>query len=91
MAEVPYGRGDDGKEIEISADPRLEEMKQRLAGVSFMHNENADKVLTPILADASIFGLDLVAASLAEDIIASFKQMNSGAGEVRRAIHALRA
>ncbi|MBQ9407773.1 MAG: mannitol dehydrogenase family protein, partial [Clostridia bacterium] len=85
------GVGDDGKEIEISADPRLEEMKQRLAGVSFMHNENADKVLTPILADASIFGLDLVAASLAEDIIASFKQMNSGAGEVRRAIHALRA
>ncbi|MBQ6645590.1 MAG: mannitol dehydrogenase family protein [Clostridia bacterium] len=85
------GVGDDGKEIEISADPRLEEMKQRLAGVSFMHNENADKVLTPILADASIFGLDLVAAGLAEDIIASFKQMNSGTGEVRRAIHALRA
>ena len=66
-------------------------MKRRLEGVSFMHNEKADAILEPILADASIFGLDLVQAGLADDIIALFKQMNAGAGEVRKAVHALRA
>ncbi len=85
------GIDDKGEQMEISADPRLEEMLKRLEGVRFMHNEKADEVLKPILADASIFGLDLVEAGLADDIIAAFKQMNAGAGEVRKAIHELRA
>ena len=85
------GVDDQGEQMEISADPRLEEMKSRLEGVSFMHNEKADAILEPILTDASIFGLDLVQAGLADDIIALFKQMNAGAGEVRTAVHALRA
>ena len=77
--------------MEISADPRLDEMKTRLGKLAFMHNEGAEEILLPILSDESIFGLDLVKAGLAGDIIAAFKQMNSGAGEVRKAIHALRA
>ena len=85
------GVDDKGEPMEISADPRLDEMKQRLEGVSFMHNENADKVLPAILADETIFGTDLVAAGLSGDIIAAFKQMNSAPGEVRKAIHALRS
>ncbi|MBQ3761360.1 MAG: mannitol dehydrogenase family protein [Clostridia bacterium] len=85
------GVDDNGAEMEISADPRLDEMKTRLGKLAFMHNEGAEEILLPILSDESIFGLDLVKAGLAGDIIAAFKQMNSGAGEVRKAIHALRA
>ena len=85
------GVDDNGEPMEISADPRLEEMKQRLSGLSFMHSENAGEILKPILSDESLFGLDLVKAGMAEDIICAFKKMNAGAGEVRKAIHALKA
>ena len=59
-------------------------MKQRLEGLSFAHSERAEEILLPILRDESIFGVDLEKAGLAQDIICAFKQMNSGAGEVRR-------
>ena len=84
------GVDDEGKAFEPSPDPRMDEMKQRLEGVSFMHNEKAREALLPILSDESIFGVDLVKAGLADDIIDAFVRMNSGAGEVRKQIHSLR-
>ena len=84
------GVDDEGKAFEPSPDPRMDEMNKRLAGVSFMHNEKAREVLMPILSDESIFGVDLAKAGLADDIINAFVKMNSGAGEVRKQIHALR-
>ena len=83
------GVDDNGNAMELSADPRMDEMKQRLAGVSFGVNDKADSVLPAILADESIFGTDLCACGLADGIISAFKQMNSAPGEVRKAIHAL--
>ena len=83
------GVDDNGNEMAISPDPRLDEMKNRLAGVSFGHNENAEKALTPILEDESIFGVSLVKAGLADSVIEHFKRMNAAPGAVRAEIHSV--
>ena len=83
------GGDDNGSERAISPDPRLDEMKSRLAGVSFGHNENAEKALTPILEDESIFGVSLVKAGLADSVIEHFKRMNAAPGAVRAEIHSV--
>ena len=80
------GIDDAGKEMAISPDPRLEEMKSRLCGVCFGDNSKADDVLPGILSDESIFGVDLMKIGLGDKIIAAFKRMNSGVGQVRQAI-----
>ena len=81
------GVDDNGNEMAISPDPRLDEMKSRLAGVSFGHNENAEKALLPILEDESLFGVSLVKAGLADSVIEHFKRMNAEPGAVRAEIH----
>ena len=83
------GVDDSGNEMAISPDPRLDEMKSRLAGVSFGHNENAEKALTPILEDEGIFGVSLVKAGLADSVIEHFKRMNAAPGAVRAEIHSV--
>ena len=83
------GVDDNGSEMALSPDPRLDEMKSRLAGVSFGHNENAEKALTPILEDESIFGVSLVKAGLADSVIEHFKRMNAAPGAVRAEIHSV--
>ena len=83
------GVDDNGSEMAISPDPRLDEMKSRLAGVSFGHNENAEKALTPILEDESIFGVSLVKAGLADSVIEHFRRMNAAPGAVRAEIHSV--
>lgn len=83
------GVDDNGSEMAISPDPRLDEMKSRLVGVSFGHNENAEKALTPILEDESIFGVSLVKAGLADSVIEHFKRMNAAPGAVRAEIHSV--
>ena len=83
------GKDDNGNDIALSPDPRMDEMKQRLGTLTFGNNEGAEEILTPILKDETIFGLDLVAAGLGDAIIAAFKQMNSGKGEIRKIIHEL--
>ena len=80
------GIDDAGTEMAISPDPRLEEMKTRLCGVCFGDNSKADDVLPGILSDESIFGVDLMKIGLGANIIAAFKRMNSGEGQVRLAI-----
>ena len=81
------GVDDEGNEMAISPDPRLEEMKQRLEGVRFGCNEDVEEKLLPILEDETIFGVSLVKAGLSDAVIANFKKMNSAPGEVRNAIH----
>ncbi len=83
------GVDDNGNEMAISPDPRLDEMKSRLQGVSFGHNGNAEKALTPILEDESIFGVSLVKAGLADSVIEHFKRMNAAPGAVRAEIHSV--
>ncbi|MBQ5771164.1 MAG: mannitol dehydrogenase family protein [Clostridia bacterium] len=83
------GVDDNGNEMAISPDPRLDEMKQRLAGVKFGCSEGVEEKLLPILEDETIFGVSLVKAGLAEEVIENFRKMNAGPGAVRNAIHAL--
>ena len=84
------GVDDEGSAFEISPDPRLEEMRTRLSGVSFGHNENAARVLLPILKDESLFGTDLVSAGLSERILDAFVCMNAAPGCVRAYLRELR-
>lgn len=83
------GVDDNGNEMAVSPDPRLDEMKSRLAGVAFGKNENAEKALLPILEDESLFGVSLVKAGLAESVIEHFKRMNAAPGAVRAEIHSV--
>ncbi len=83
------GVDDDGNEMAISSDPRLNEMKERLSGVQFGNNDGVEEKLLPILEDETVFGVSLVKAGLADEVIGNFKKMNAGPGEVRRAIHEL--
>ena len=80
------GVDDEGSEMTVSPDPRLDEMKTRLSGVAFGVTENVDEVLTPILADESIFGVNLIQAGLADKVIENFKRMNGKPGDVRALI-----
>ena len=80
------GVDDAGNEMAISPDPRLAEMKERLAGVRFGCNTGVEEKLLPILEDETIFGVSLVKAGLADEVIENFKKMNAGAGAVRNAI-----
>lgn len=57
------GIDDEGNAFEQSPDPRLDEVKAYVAGISFGDTDVHDK-LQPILSDASIFAVDLYSGFL---------------------------
>ena len=61
------GIDDEGNAFEQSPDPRLDEVKAHVAGISFGDTDVHDK-LQPILSDASIFAVDLYSVSLGEKV-----------------------
>ncbi|MCQ4088061.1 mannitol dehydrogenase family protein [Saccharibacillus sp. JS10] len=71
------GIGDDGQPFEISPDPRLDELRQRL---------EQPEAIRGILSDTSLFGVDLQAAGLIEKIERMYKEMSEGVGAVRRTL-----
>ena len=81
------GIDDNGEEMAVSPDPRLNEMKDRIAGLTFGNNDGVESILLPILEDESIYGISLVKAGLADQVISAFKKMNEGKGAVRKTIH----
>lgn len=80
---------DDGHEsFERSPDPLLAVLDQRLAGVSVGEPDSAREA-RELLADESIFGVDLVSAGIAPAILDHLSQMLTGVGAVRRRLHQL--
>ena len=76
------GIDDEGKEFEVSPDPLLAAMKEKLGGMK--PGESLDTArLEPVLSDASIFGVDLHACGLAEKVMQYFKELMAGPGAVR--------
>lgn len=70
------GIDDEGNAFDVSPDPRLAEVRARMAaGLS-----------DELLSDASLFGVNLVEAGLAEAVRARFSEMMEGKGAVRRAL-----
>ena len=77
---------DNGNAFEPSPDPLLETAQAYVA--DFKLGEKPDtKKLEGLLRNASIFGVDLVDACLAERICGYFTELTEGSGAVRRTLH----
>jgi fructuronate reductase len=81
------GIGDDGKAFEISPDPLLNQLKPTLDKVSLGDKGPFQDLLSPILSDSSLFGVDLYEAGLGEKVEAFFARMVSAPGAVRKVLH----
>ena len=77
------GRNDDLAEFEISADPMLPYLQEKLAGIEIGNTEGVEEILKPVLSNDVIFGVDLYEAGLAERVIGYFKELIAGKGAVR--------
>lgn len=76
------GVTDDGEEFNISSDPLLDQLKNKLKGIELGKFEKTEG-LKNLLHDTSIFGVDLYQAGLAEKIIGYFEELCSQKGAVR--------
>ena len=76
---------DAGNAFEPSPDPMLAELRAMMQGVTLGGGDYA-AVLKPILANAAVFGVDLVAHGVADKVLGFFNEMNAGAGAVARTL-----
>ena len=78
---------DAGKEMPLSGDPLLEELRTMLAGIELGSPDTCGEKLRPILSNPMIFGSDLMACGLGERIEGYFREEIRGAGAVRETLH----
>jgi fructuronate reductase len=76
------GIGDDGAPMEVSPDPQLTKLRERLKEVRFGEPETAQKARA-VFSDAGLFGCDLYAAGLGERCEEHLAAMLAGPGAVR--------
>ena len=81
------GIGDDGKPFELSPDPMLDKLQQVLGKVALGGKGPFHELLSPIVSDASLFGVNLYEAGLGGKVEGFFAQMVSGPGAVRKLLH----
>ena len=81
------GVDDNGKEMEVSSDPQLEDLQSKLKGIVFKDPDSYKGQLTDILSNENIFALDLVKAGLSVKIENMFREMLSSEGAVRKTLH----
>lgn len=81
------GVDDEGKNMEISSDPMLEELKEQLKGFRLGEKAEEKEALAEILSNPVLFGTDLVAAGLSGKIEGMFLEMLEGPGAVRKTLH----
>ena len=77
------GIDDNGKNIELSPDPMIPELKERLNGIELGKPETVGEKLRPILSNKIIFGVDLYEVGLGEKIENMVKEELTGIGAVR--------
>ena len=80
------GVDDEGREMPVSADPMLPELRAALKDVHFGRPDTVRDELDPLLANVSLFGVDLREIGLAAKVKACLAEMLSGSGAVRRAL-----
>ena len=80
------GIDDEGNAFEQSPDPLLETAKAYVKDMKLGEKPETKK-LEGLLRNASIFGVDLVDAGLAERICDYFTELTEGVGAVRRTLH----
>lgn len=80
------GVDDQGQAFEPSPDPLLEKAGAFVAGIKLGDSGPFEKTLAPLLSDASIFGVDLFDAGIAEKVLQYFTAMVSSSGGVRNTL-----
>jgi len=76
------GVDDQGKEMSLSSDPLLQELKACLSGVRVGESESMGESLRSILSNQEIFAVNLYEVGLGEKIEGFFKEMIFGIGAV---------
>lgn len=76
---------DRGESFELSPDPLLETLRPQMAGLK-LGDTQVEEVLKPIMENASIFGVNLYEAGMADRVRGYFVELNAGAGAVRRTL-----
>ncbi len=79
------GVNDAGEPFELSSDPLLPAMKERMAGMELGKPFDKEQ-LRPVLSDVTIFGVDLYECGLADKVIGYFEEMTAGPGAVRKTL-----
>ena len=77
------GLDDNGQEMPLSPDPLLNPLRSYVSGIRLGNVESVGNSLRPILANESIFGLNLYEVGLGEKIEGYFKEMVAGKNAVR--------
>ena len=77
------GVDDELNAFTVSPDPMYEELAGKLAGVKVGESCDVHAVLSPILSDAKIFGVNLYEAGLGEYVESIFAELIAGKGAVR--------
>ena len=77
---------DNGQAMTLSPDPMLDELQAKLAVIKLGDQGPFEATLQPILANANIFGVDLVQLGLAKKVIAFFNELVAGPGAVRNTL-----
>ena len=80
------GVDDRGHTMPLSGDPLLEELRAMLAGIELGRPETCGDKLRPILSNRLIFGSDLTACPLGEQIKGYFMEEIQGPGAVRETL-----
>jgi len=80
---------DKGQPFTLSPDPRLEELTQKLMGIKIGDITGIGEKIKPILADESLFGIDLTAYRLDIKIEAYFIKMLAGVSAVQNTLDQL--
>lgn len=81
------GVNDQGEVFELSADPLLEEVKPIADQLSLDEEQDVEVIITPLLANEKIFGLDLTKTPLKEQIVDYVTRLTDGKGAVRKTLH----
>ncbi len=77
------GVDDEGREMPLSGDPLLEDLRAQLHGITLGAPDSVGDRLQPILSNTLIFGSDLTALPLGERITGYFLEELAGPGAVR--------
>ena len=78
---------DDGRSFELSPDPLLDDVCVYVKNIRLGDGGTAVDAIEPLLHNASVFGVDLFEAGLADTVKKYFAELISGVGAVRATLH----
>ena len=80
------GVDDEMVSMEPSPDPMLPKLKEMLAGVTAGEPETLGRRIDPLLADSSLFGINLMESGLGDTVYDMLRSMLKGKGAVRETL-----